>query len=283
MRVIRHEWYNVGGTDEFRIVPLGDIHLGARGCDEKLLAATIEEIATDPRCYWIGMGDYCDFINRADRRFDPLVVADWLQVRHLGDITKAQLERLLGYLKPIASKCLGLLYGNHEHTIHHRYERDIYSDIVTGIKEAGGWTAERKLMLGYSGWLQLAFYWGGNRQGGSRVLTATAHHGASGGKLEGGKALNMQRWLWVHDCDLALMGHAHNTQSQAQDGVGLSKTGKPICTTRKGAFCGTFLGEPIEGDPYYERAGYYHAPVGTIRVTLHPGAKRQPERVRLTV
>lgn len=282
MRTIRREFFNVANGAEFRIVPLGDIHLGAAGCDEKLLAAKVKEIAEDPDCYWIGMGDYCEFINRSDRRFDPLTVADWIHVRHLADLPGAQLERILRYLSPIADKCLGLLDGNHEFVIRAKYERDIYSDIVTGIKKAGGFPADYRLALGYEGFLRLVFYWGADRKHGSRQIDIALHHGWTNGRLEGGKALNMQRWLWFLWVDLALCGHSHNTQTQAQDGLALAKNGQPEYKVKKGAFTGTFLGVPIEADTYATRRGYFHAPVGTILVTLRPGAKRQPDRVLVT-
>lgn len=283
MKVIRHEWYNVSAAREFRIIPIGDVHIGAAACDEDLLIKTVSRIEADPDCYWVGMGDYCEFINRSDKRFDTSNLASWLQVRHLGDIAKAQRDRFVGIVAPIATKCLGLLKGNHEQTIWARYERDIYSEIVTKIKGEAGLPAEHPLGLGYYGWLQLAFYWGANRRGGSRVLKIVGHHGSKAGRLEGSKALDMQRWLWVHDCDLALMGHSHNTQTQAQDVIALTKTGKPIYTTRKGAFTGTFLGIPTTSDGYAERAGFYHSPVGTITAHLHPCHEDQPRRVRLEV
>jgi hypothetical protein len=284
MRVLRREFYEFGDGDILRIVPIGDVHLGAAGCDEELLAATVAEIAANPDCRWIGMGDYCDFINKSDKRFDPLTLAPWVGMRELADLPKAQVRRFLQFIHPIASQCLGLVNGNHEFMIQSRYERDIYSEIVAGVKNLSLFEADYPLALGYGGWLQLAFYNSDNKKGGSSVMRVSLHHGFVDGRLEGGKALNMQRWLWQNDCDLALMGHSHNTLVTLQDAISLDKSGHIQYKTKKGAFCGTFLGAPVQdGDPYYERGGYYHAPVGTIRVKLKPGAKRQPERVSITV
>lgn len=66
MRVLRRETYSVGRADEFRIYPLGDIHLGAAACDEDKFKRLVERIASEPTSKWIGMGDYADFINRSD-------------------------------------------------------------------------------------------------------------------------------------------------------------------------------------------------------------------------
>ena len=68
MRVIRREFYNVSRSDIYHITPLGDVHLGSVACDEALLQATVDRIASDPMGYWIGMGDACEFINVSDKR-----------------------------------------------------------------------------------------------------------------------------------------------------------------------------------------------------------------------
>ena len=75
MRVIRHEWFNVSRSDVFRLVPIGDVHLGAAACDESRLVEVVKGIAADDRAYWVGLGDYCEFINMQDRRFDARTLA----------------------------------------------------------------------------------------------------------------------------------------------------------------------------------------------------------------
>ncbi|GIV81705.1 MAG: hypothetical protein KatS3mg051_1059 [Anaerolineae bacterium] len=84
MKVLRREWFDVSRADEFRIIPLGDIHVGARGSDTAAFRHVVEDIASDERAYWIGMGDYLDAINRSDPRFSPGILADWFTVPHAG-------------------------------------------------------------------------------------------------------------------------------------------------------------------------------------------------------
>lgn len=282
MRSLRREFYNVSTADEFRVVPLGDIHLGAAACDEGLLRATVQRIADDPHCHWGGMGDYCDFVNRSDIRFDPLALAPWITVKDLADLPRAQVSRMLKILEPIAHKCLWMLAGNHEHTIHRHYERDVYSELVTGIKVAAGWPADYPLALGYEGWVRLAFYWSSDRKGGSAVLDVKLHHGFGNGRKDGGKTNVLHDFLDRHNCDLALMGHNHSRIGTQSDDETLNKAGVPEYRTKKGSFTGGFLGLVTEADTYVTRAGYAHAPTGTITVTLRPGADRQPDRVRIT-
>ena len=284
MRTLRWEFYNVKADDAWTLYPLGDIHLGAATCDEKLLAHDIQAIADDPRGLWVGMGDMCDWINQSDPRFNVGCLADWLVNKHsLADLAGAERERFVQMVEPIAGKCIGLLAGNHETAIQKHYERAIYNEIVTNVKTTGGFEPDRALALGYHGWLQLAFYHGPDKKGGSHVLRVSLHHGFTGGRLAGGKALAMQRWLWSHDADLVLMGHSHNIDTDVAAVYGIDKAGHHVEYVRKGAFTGTYLRSVSDQgtDTYAEVKGYMPAAVGGIQVLLHPMAKYQPQRVRI--
>jgi len=69
MPALRREWSDVKRGDRFSIIPLADIHIGNAATDEKLLASTVQRIKDDDAAYWVGLGDYCEFINRSDKRF----------------------------------------------------------------------------------------------------------------------------------------------------------------------------------------------------------------------
>jgi hypothetical protein len=281
MRVLKRDWSGLSRGDLIRIVPLGDVHLGVRACDEKLFTTTVNRIKDDPDCWWIGTGDFADFVNRSDKRFDPMVLAPWLA--NVGDLAGKQRDRFLDEVKPIASKCLGIICGNHEDSIFQKYERDIYSEIVTAVKDWSGLPADYNLAFGSCGWLLLNSRRSGGGKGAVTRITISLHHGYTGGKLAGGKALDMQRWLWNHDCDLALFGHAHRIQVQSEDVARVDRAGSIVYDTRKGAFCGSFLGLPTDVDGYVEKKGFHHAPVGTILVEIRPGAEAQSDRVRIVM
>jgi len=257
----------------FHVVPLGDIHLGNVACNEELLQSVIDGILAT-NTYWIGMGDYCEFINIQDKRFNPDDTADWITKHNFTDLAGAQYERFIGYVKPIAHLCLGLLEGNHEETIRRHFERDIYSDITTSIKTAGKFSADYQLQLGYYGWLLLSF---------ARVSIARTmvkinlHHGFGGGRLKGAKALNMERWLYTHDCDLAIFGHCHNADSYRAAVENIGDDDEVHLQTRKGVYSGTFMG----GASYAERAGYLPLPLGGVEIVLTPGAVRREDVVRI--
>ena len=276
-KTLRREWYNVPRQADtvYRIVPLGDVHIGAAACDEALFRRVVDRIAADPDCYWLGLGDYCEFINRRDKRFDPASCADWMTLADLSDIAKVERDRFLDIVKPIAGKCLGLLTGNHEDAILRYFERDIYREIVTAIKQWGGFEADHDLAFGYYGWLQLAFYWGADKRGGSTTIIGNVHHGFTGGRLGGGKALNMERWLWTHAADFVLFGHSHNADTYRRAGEYIDRYGHIKQHVRMGGYGGSFLATVNDGGPstYSERKGYLPLPVGGIELEVRPGAR----------
>ena len=283
MPVIRWERWNVSRSDTYTIIPIGDVHLGHVACDERLLAATVKRIAEDPTCYWVGLGDYCEYVNRSDKRYDPEQCADWVRAEPRGRIAQVQTEHITQALKPIADRCLGLVEGNHERIVQQKYEWDPFYEIVKALKKEAGLGADQRLGLGFTGWLDLRYYQAPEpKRAGLRRVLINLHHGFVGGRLAGAKALNMQRRLWTTGCDLCLMGHSHNTDVFRQSVAELDRGGRKVYPVRKGAFCGTFLGAPVDTVPYYEEQGYFPTPVGTIEIELRPGAHCVMERVRIT-
>jgi calcineurin-like phosphoesterase family protein len=277
MNILHREWTGVQRGDVFHIIPLGDVHLGNAACDEKLFQQVVKRIANDPRCSWLGMGDYCEFIQMSDPRWSPSALAPWVRVSHLGDLARAQRDRFLEMVQPIAGRCLGLVEGNHERAIRKYYERDIYLDIVQGVKEMGGFPADHKLALGYYGWLLLIFKRKDART--HSMIRINVHHGFVGGKLAGAKALNMQRWLWTHEADLVIFGHSHNSAAQVETVERVSRAGKAIRENRIGCYSGSFM----SGAEYAEQRGYFPLPLGYQEITLRPGAHERRKQVQLTI
>ena len=277
MKILQREWTNVKRDDVFRIIPLGDVHLGNAACDERLFQQVVKRIAEDSACFWIGMGDFCEFIALHDPRWSVDSLAPWIRVSHLGDLARAQRDRFLEMVQPIANRCLGLVEGNHERAIKRHYERDIYSDIVTSIKEAGGFAADHALALGYYGWLILRFR--RDERLLRRVVRINLHHGFVGGKLAGAKALNMQRWLWTHEADLVIFGHSHNSAAQVETVERVTRAGKMIRENRVGCYAGSFL----SGAEYAEQRGYFPLPLGYVEIVLQPGSQDPRQRLRVVM
>jgi hypothetical protein len=281
VKVIERDFFNVTRSDEFSIIPLGDVHVGAAACDEQRLRDTVARIAGDKNCYFVGMGDYADFIQRNDPRFDPGVLASWIKMSDLGDLSRAQRDRFLGIIKPIASKCLALVCGNHEASIMRHYERDIYHEIVSGVKQLGGFAEDHQLAIGYTGWLNLNFYRSPKRERGTKIKI-NLHHGHGGGRLAGAKALNMQRRLAFHKADICIVGHTHDVL--ILPGTYQDTSGKKVIEKKQiGVVAGSFLRSFNQDGPstYSEVKGYLPTPLAGTEIILRPGAKKHDDRLRV--
>jgi len=282
--VLRREYYKVSQSTVFRLTPIGDIHLGAAACDEEMLKLVIDRIGKENNHYWVGMGDYCDWINMKDPRFSVETLADWITRADMVDLAKAQLNRLYMYLKPISSKCLGLVMGNHERAIQMHTERDVYNELVCEMKKSGGFQTDYRLAVGFYGWIKMLFYNAkdGSKEG-SRGIAVNVHHGFTGGKLAGAKALDMQRWLWTHDADLVIFGHCHTAPTQPEAVEMVDKNDNIVTSVRKGVYSGTFLRsiDKRGSTTYSEVKGYLPNPTGVIpEVELRPWEERE-RRVRI--
>jgi hypothetical protein len=245
------------------------VHLGNDATDEKALAETVQEIADDPLSRWVGMGDYCEWINRSDPRFSPESMPKWLNPYQL-DLAAQQRDRFLELVEPIASKCIALVRGNHEDTIARKTERAVFSELVSGVKRLAG--HDRKLSLGYCGYIRLRLLRGGVQ---SWALDIFCHHGWGGGRLAGAKALKLERALARYTADLVMIGHWHTRQTVPGSTIGLNRPGTRIRhAERRGLVTGHWLrGYTQDTETYVERAGFPPSPVGCPVVELRPGDK----------
>ena len=57
----RYIWHP-SRSDEFKLVYFSDIHWLAKACAEKEVRKTIAGILAEPNTFWIGGGDYGEFI-----------------------------------------------------------------------------------------------------------------------------------------------------------------------------------------------------------------------------
>ena len=103
------------------------------------------------------------------------------------------------------------------------------------------------------------------------------HHGFGGGRLAGGKALNMQRWLWTHDCDVAIFGHLHNVMGQKEAVEYLDKNNNIRQHTRFGCYGGSFLGRA----EYAVRSGFLPLPMGGVEIKIDMAEPRRLGGIRL--
>lgn len=100
---------------QIRLWPFADIHLGQAGCTTSQLEADISQVKNDPYSVWALFGDYADFINVRDPRFDASVFDDDIKVKELASLGAYLMNKVYKYFEPIKDKCLGAGFGNHEY------------------------------------------------------------------------------------------------------------------------------------------------------------------------
>lgn len=98
--------------DRIRLVPLGDIHVGAPEgqCDIKKVVSELNYILKTPDTYMIGMGDFMDSAKKVGR--GPNIFMSSLSPQQ-------QYDLILKLFRPLAEKgkIIGLHCGNHEEWI----------------------------------------------------------------------------------------------------------------------------------------------------------------------
>lgn len=254
---------------------LTDLHCGARGHDRRGLEARVKEIAADPHGIWVGGGDYGDLILPSDRRYHPgMLPEDYAE--HEGRLVDWMLNDVASVLKPIASQCVGFGVGNHEQTIAKHYGRGVGDELARMLDIRGKY-------LGYRGWGVLKF----SRGRANMPVTFYQHHGWSGGRLKGRKALQAERELGQVDADIIMCGHDHQpdyrpwlTQELYGSKLGYRIRNRQRCTLNGGSWVGHGAGDvPIEpvAEHAYEATDEMWAatknfraePMGGPRVLIH--------------
>jgi hypothetical protein len=246
---------------------LGDLHLGNVNTDEELIRQTARRLK-EPNTYWVDLGDACEFINMRDPRFDPGSLPDWVDPGDLADLPSVQIRRYKEIFYPVRKTCLARLKGNHEDTLHRKYERDVYDELNKSIG------LHKRKALGFSGFLRLRIirkvktdYW---------TLVCFLHHGAGGGMLAGAKALRLERLPLAWDADIYAVGHTHTKLALSKRRIGMESRSlavkeKPLIMLNVGGFMRG------ERGGYVERRGLYPQGLGPVEVWLWPSKGDQRE------
>ena len=248
------------------LVFLGDLHLGAANVDEALIQQVATRLTGD-NVGWVDLGDSIDAINMRDPRFDPRMLPEWIDLADLIDIPKAQTERYKHYFGKLGGNCLARLYGNHEATLQSHTERDIYA-ALNGTMEL-----KPERALGYSGFIRLRFRRNsGGKVGDTWTQVIYVSHGATGGKLTGAKALNLERLVLGWNADIYAVGHSHTKLVLQKRVAGLSSKkavieNKQQIMVNVGAFMDGATG-------YAERKGLYPQALGPVELQFFPSQKR---------
>ncbi|KKL74003.1 hypothetical protein LCGC14_2069300 [marine sediment metagenome] len=207
------------------------------------------------------MGDYADSITKKDKRFQLGSLAPWVKQN---DIIDSQRKWLVELLTPIKSKCLGLITGNHEETIHEDYQDDLTRHLCEdlGVPYAG-----------YVAYINVTF----SRNGGSNHLYQIhAWHGSGAAQTEGARLMRLMRLVNEFQAEIYLMGHLHAMTQHTPDRM-VCRRGRIKSIKLAATITGSWLRgytQPREGqtlDPtYIEKKGYKPSRIGCPIINIYP-------------
>ena len=242
-----------------QIIPIGDSHVGAAGCDERELRDTAEYVAASKDRYTVLMGDLIDAIYPDDKRWDDASVAEWVPRARPVD---AQYERVKEIISRIPrERILGALEGNHEikaRTVHYR---DVTLDLC---RELG------IPYLGQEALIRLRFVRQKNGKSDRNYLMFTTH-GSGGGRKPGAKVNRITELSNFIDADIFLMGHVHEKSAIKNVVLSMDNTGKFAQKERLYCLTGTFLKTYTEdANSYGARALYAPTSIGAPIISIQP-------------
>jgi len=268
-------------SDQIKLVYFSDLHWMAKACTEKEVMRTRNEIRDDPNTFWIGGGDYGEFIGFGDtKRFDPDAVAEHVRVADLARLGKKTYEAIRDIFEPIKHKCLGLIVGNHEKQYMRRQQQeDLHGWLCTELDVTD---------LGYSCFMDVVFVRTRKvRKPTLRAKTVSdpnthsesfrifCHHGAGAAQTKGGKINRLTAFMRNFDADIYFMGHIHD-----QLGCKIQMlTANTACTkirnrSKIGVVSGSYLKTYAQGvTSYAEQKGYEPVTLGAAHVVIVPDTR----------
>lgn len=273
--------------DIIHLEPLGDIHVGHVGFDQKHYKKRVKSICKDPNRYTLFMGDQLDAINIYDKRFNP----DSVTVHEIDnqrqrwqDLTQELIDIQLERCKRVnviqktydkqsnsviendsfrqqlksgeTPKIWGLLHGNHEYKIRELTRTYLENHFChpNGID-----------FLGSKCYIALEIRYKGKVKGQWEIM---AMHGSGGGQPE-----TMLKQMKVNNyMDVFLCGHLHQKYYKEEEAMQMNfKEGmvwkRPIYLANTGTFC-EFMTEGVSG--YGDTKNQVVAtPIGTCTISFN--------------
>lgn len=230
------------------VVPLADLHEGARDADHEVSDGYIRWIAEHEEAVTILNGDLmnCAFKESTPELYEDLVTPD------------ESYQNLLRRLLPIKDKVLMITRGGHEEHIFRKVGHDYMAQLAHDLgdlpyKPDGG-------MVG----IKLS------KNGHTRTFYGYATHGWGGARTIGAKVKKVEELAWAVDADFYVLSHDH-TQNihrfQTLVPPGKTSSSKPqYMILRRKILVNT--GGFIEYSGYARRKGYVPSDIGTPRIRL---------------
>jgi len=266
-------------TKDFKIWNLADIHLNSKACAINKVKRDIQRIKDDPYSFWVGGGDYAEYISHSDqRRFEPDNVTDDLKVSDLGKLGSVSMNKVAELLKPIAHKSLGLCVGNHETAYMKRYEQyNLHEELCKKLGSS-------KLNMAYSSFFDVVFirktgynkpklFWSNPFTGCDRQkFRFFIHHGAGGSVTPGGKLNKLIQFMEYFEADVYMIAHVHGLSAQRLVKIGANDMCNKLTEKERiGVITGCYLKTYSQGiTTYGEIKGYRPSKLGAVSIIINP-------------
>jgi hypothetical protein len=270
--------FHASRSDEFSIWNLSDVHYGNKACALDQFKRDVDVIKKDPFAFWVGGGDYAEYISMRDRRFDADTISDDLSIADLGKLGAVLTMRVATLLKPIRHKCLGLLFGNHEASYQRAQEQsNLHGWLCTELGVPN---------LGYTSFFNVSFVRKPRHSKtpelrmdrkdikghSAQRFRVFAHHGAGGATTPGGKLNRLIQYMHAFDADIYMIGHVHDQKGQRLVQITSNDAcDKIVARERLGIISGSYLKTYAQGiTTYGEEKGYAPVPLGASFVRIKP-------------
>jgi hypothetical protein len=261
------------------IMPIGDVQLGAQGCDEDRLRRDIDW-GMKHNAYFLGMGEYLDIMSPSNRqKIKAAGVYDSTEDA-LEEIVELKIEKFLKLVRGSEGRWLGLLEG------HHLFEFKDGSTCDTRIARA-----LKSTFLGTCAFVRVKFH----RSNYSRIAcTIWCHHGTGGGQKASAPLNKLENIMPYFRADIYLIGHQHKKVGTPIDQLYMTNK-KPydikhrtkIIAGTGGYLKGYWKGARMSGvnprGSYVERWMRPPVALGCIVLTLRPVHQKNDDRLDINV
>ena len=258
MQVVEYRYTYPSLSSVIKLYPLGDIHVGTLHCAESKIKAKVKEIQDDPTAIWIGLGDYGEFISAQDKRFDGKVISPWIDPN---DIAGSQIEYLVELFKPIKTKCIGLIEGNHEDAYRRHQDGDPMKHICKALDLPN---------LGYSAFIKLVFE--RRKSNEHHEFLGAVSHGSGCAITKGAKLNRLERFMDNFNARWYGHGHVHDLITNSKSYIDLTQSNKIVSRQKVGAMTGSWTTAYTQDIPasYAEIKNYPPNAIGCPVYTFEP-------------
>lgn len=257
--------------DPITIIPFGCVHADDPGFRESLFQQCLNECETTPNTYYIGCGDYKNFLRTTARKHLQSYTADDNSFLELDSMVRGETIKFhQRYIKKIQDRLLGLSEGNHLYTFQNRTTDTQFLCELANVPYLGKPCFMRLYIESEERFM--------------RVLKILIHHGDwSGGSGRIGGELNAaENKALGFDFDIYIFSHTHRKYAFQSPVLTIPERGelrtveRPRMFIRTGAFMAGYDAKCTDG--YAHKKLLHPTELGYCKLKIQ--FYRQPDPAR---